>query len=217
MNQQPVLYSFRRCPYAMRARLALLAARMDVELREVVLRDKPAQMITFSPKATVPVLVLPDGHVLEESLDIIEWALEQNDPQGLLGFEPNEQKLLVNRMDAEFKPHLDGYKYPSRYPEEPLADHRAIGLDWINTHLTPRLSDTQNLFGTDVRFADFAIFPFIRQFAHVDRIWFASAAPDTVKSWLDRHLASEPFRQIMRKYPQWQSGDTGVRFPDPLI
>jgi len=213
MSVRPVLYSFRRCPYAMRARMGLVAAGIDVELREVVLRDKPAEMIAVSPKATVPVLVLPNGHVLEESLDVIAWALEQNDAEGLLDTKPEEQRALVAAMDADFKPHLDRYKYLNRYPDEPAGDHRSIGFAWIETHLAPRLAQTANLFGTDVSFADIAIFPFIRQYAHVDRDWFFAAAPPPVCAWLKTHLASDRFTRIMKKYPQWQSGEPGIAFP----
>ena len=214
MTVRPVLYSFRRCPYAMRARMGLVAAGIEVELREVVLRDKPAEMIAASPKATVPVLVLPNGDVLEESLDVIAWALGQNDTEGLLGTNPDEQRALVTAMDADFKPHLDRYKYLNRYPDEPAGDHRSMGFSWIETHLAPRLAQTANLFGDGVTFADIVIFPFIRQYAHVDRDWFFNASPPPVCGWLKTHLASDRFAQIMKKYPQWQSGEEGVGFPE---
>ena len=210
---RPVLYSFRRCPYAMRARMGLVAAGIEVELREVVLRDKPEEMIEVSPKATVPVLILPDGQVFEESLDVIDWALGQSDIEGLLDIEPAAQRVLVAAMDADFKPHLDRYKYLNRYPDEPAGDHRGTAFSWIETHLAPRLAQTDNLFRDAVSFADIAIFPFIRQFAHVDRDWFFSTAPQPVRAWLERHLASDRFAQIMKKYPQWQSDRPGVVFP----
>ena len=211
---KPVLYSFRRCPYAMRARMGLVAAGIEVELREVVLRDKPAEMIEASPKGTVPVLILPGQQVLEESLDIISWALAQSDDESLLAIEPEAQRTLVETMDADFKPHLDRYKYLNRYPDEPKGDHRAIGLAWIETHLLPRLDKADNLFADQASFADIATFPFIRQFAHVDRDWFYSAAPKSVCDWLKRHLSSERFLQIMRKYPKWETGAPGVTFPE---
>ena len=211
---KPVLYSFRRCPYAMRARMGLVAAGIDVELREVVLRDKPAEMIAASPKATVPVLILPDGQVLDESLDVMKWALAQNDTEGLLGVEPDTQQTLVEAMDANFKPHLDRYKYLNRYPDEPADDHRGIGLSWIEAHLTPRLAHSRNLFGDQVSFADIAIFPFIRQYAHVDREWFYATAPDHCSQWLSRHLESPRYTAIMKKYKQWKTGEIGLNFPE---
>lgn len=210
---KPVLYSFRRCPYAMRARMALIAAGIEVELREVVLRDKPREMIEASPKATVPVLILPDGRVLDESLDVMDWALGQSDESGLLRAQPADQRALIAAMDEDFKPHLDRYKYLSRYPDEPSADHRAIGLSWIETHLTPRLRQSKNLFGEQVSFADIASFPFVRQYAHVDRDWFYETVTSEVGAWLKGHITSDRFKAIMTKYAQWKSGDTGVAFP----
>ncbi len=215
MSARPVLYSFRRCPYAMRARMGLLAAGIEVELREVVLRDKPADMLEVSPKGTVPVLVLGDGQVIEESLDVIDWALAQGDAGGLLAVDPEAQKALIENMDTVFKPHLDRYKYPNRYQDEAgEADHRALGLAWIEANLAPRLDGQPNLFGADVSFADIASFPFIRQFAHVDRDWFYASAPAAVGEWLKRHLASDRFAKIMKKYAQWVSGQPGVDFPE---
>jgi len=216
MTALPVLYSFRRCPYAMRARMGLVAAGLEVELREVILRDKPAEMIEASSKATVPVLVLPDGHIIDESLDIIEWALSQNAPSKLLCNSPAEQRDLIARLDAEFKPHLDQYKYPNRYPDTPPADHRALAISWIETHLAPRLEQSPNLFGSAPALADIASFPFIRQFAHVDRDWFYATAPKPVCEWLLGHIESDRFKNIMSKYKQWQSGEPGVVFPEPI-
>jgi glutathione S-transferase len=213
MSALPILYSFRRCPYAMRARLGILEAELKVELREVVLRDKPNEMIEASPKATVPVLILPDGRVIDESRDIIDWALEENTTTGLLDKDPLHQRALIDTLDADFKPHLDRYKYPNRYSGEPPADHQAIALDWMNTHLAPRLTTHENLFGDKVSFADLASFPFIRQYAHVDRDWFYSAVPQAVGDWLQRHIESDRFAAIMSKYKQWASGEPGIVFP----
>ncbi len=215
MTARPVLYSFRRCPYAMRARMGLLAAGIEVELREVVLRDKPAEMLEASPKGTVPVLVFADGRVIDESLDVIDWALGENDADGLLAVEAEAQKALIADMDATFKPQLDRYKYPNRYADEPGgSDYRGGGLAWIETHLAPRLQVQANLFGGAVSFADIASFPFVRQFAHVDRDWFYGAAPKPVGEWLQRHLASDRFAQIMKKYAQWGTGQPGINFPE---
>lgn len=210
----PVLYSFRRCPYAMRARMGLVAAGQSVELREVVLRNKPAEMLEASPKGTVPVLILPDGEVIDESLDIMHWALGQRDEEDLLDIEADAQFALVQAMDSDFKPHLDRYKYQNRYPDEADADHRAIGLHWIRQNLEQRLAAHPNLFGERPRFADIAIFPFIRQFAHVDRDWFYETVSDGTKAWLTQHLESARFKHIMKKYKPWATGEAGVNFPD---
>ena len=213
MTALPILYSFRRCPYAMRARLGILEAGLKVELREVVLRDKPAEMLEASPKATVPVLILPDGRIVDESRDIIDWALETNPQTGLLDEAPDAQRTLIDRLDDDFKPNLDRYKYPNRYPDEPAADHRKIAMDWIKAHLAPRLAEHTNLFGNGPSFADLASFPFIRQYAHVDRDWFYANAPKPVGDWLLRHIESERFAAIMPKYTQWVSGECGIVFP----
>jgi len=162
----------------------------------------------------VPVLILPDGEVIEESLDVMLWALGENDVEGLLDLEPDAQRSLIDRLDAEFKPHLDRCKYLSRYPDEPAEDHRGIALEWIETHLAPRLEGRANLFADAVSFADIASFPFIRQYAHVDRDWFYATAPEAVCAWLKRHLASKRFAAIMSKYAQWKTGQPGIAFPE---
>ena len=212
----PVLYSFRRCPFAMRARMALLASGQRVELREVLLRDKPAEMIAASPKATVPVLVLPDGRVVDESLDIMLWALAQNDPDDwLLAGEASahqDSRDLIAALQAEFKPHLDRYKYPNRYEGEPAADHRAIAMDFLADRLVPRLADHADLFRASPSLADVALFPFVRQFANTDRAWFDMAAPASLKAWLVRHVDSDLFAAAMVKKPVWVPGETGPVF-----
>lgn len=206
----PILYSFRRCPYAMRARLAIASAGMEVELREVVLRDKPPSMIEASPKATVPVLV--DGEeIIDESLDIMRWALSRHDPEGWL-FETGDD--LVTENDGPFKRALDRYKYPGRYPEEavdPLAQ-RAQGEGFI-AKLEAQLDRSPWLSGSQPRFADMAILPFVRQFAHVDTDWWDSTPFTAVQDWLRRFKASDRFKGIMLKYDQWQEGTKGVPFP----
>ena len=211
---RPVLYSFRRCPYAMRARMGLVAGEQEVELREVVLRDKPEEMLAASPKGTVPVLILPDGEVIDESLDIMRWALKMRDDEELLSTEAEAQLALVQDMDATFKPHLDRYKYPNRYPDEPDVDHKGIGLDWINRNLYERLTRHAHLFGEKTTFADIAIFPFIRQFAHVNRDWFYETVSPETGNWLKHHLESPRFKRIMKKYKQWPGNEPGVIFPD---
>ncbi len=197
----PILYSFRRCPYAMRARLALAASETQVEHREVLLRDKPAQMLAASPKGTVPVLVLPDGHVIAESLDIMRWSLDRNDPRGWLA--PGEAMFeLVAINDGPFKAALDRYKYPNRYPDEDALENRARGLE-ILTGLEARLARSPCLCGAEMSLADAAIFPFVRQFAHTDREWFAQQALPHLQAWLAAHLASAIFTGVMQKYPVW--------------
>ena len=214
MQESDVLYSFRRCPYAMRARLAILSAQIAVELREVVLRNKPEEMLEASPKGTVPVLTLKDGSVLEESLDVIDWALAQNDPEGLRDFSVdflNEMNALVAENDGSFKSALDRYKYPNRYQGIDRGEQRELGARFVSG-LNQLLRGRQYLFGDKISYADIAILPFIRQFAHVDRDWFWSQDWTHVIRWLEAFLDSDRFRRIMIKYPQWQSGEKGEAF-----
>lgn len=203
-NGQPVLYSFRRCPYAMRARLALRYAEQSVEHREVILRDIPQQLVDISPKATVPVMQLADGMVIDESLDIALWALEQQDPYELLGSSSQLPDMLglINENDNDFKGWLDQYKYADRYPDQTPEYYREQGERFLQK-LEARLSHHPYLFGVKVRLADIAIMPFVRQFAHVDKRWFESADYPNLQRWLDEWLESEAFKTIMVKYPQW--------------
>jgi glutathione S-transferase len=197
-----LLYSFRRCPYAMRARLALLASGERFELREIVLRDKPAAMLAASPKGTVPVLQLDDGRVIDESLDIMLWALGGNDPERwLAGYDA----ALVEAFDTHFKHHLDRYKYAERHGADPIA-HRDAGLQML-AQLDARLSDSANLGGPQRGLSDMAIFPFVRQFAAVDRDWFAAQPVSRVQEWLARHVASPLFDQAMLRLAPWTPGD----------
>jgi len=200
----PVLYSFRRCPYAMRARLAIEASGVKVELREILLRDKPAQMTSVSEKATVPVLVLPDGKIIDESLDIMYWALEQNDPQNLLT--ENKQRStdkLIEINDFQFKPKLDKYKYAVRFPEKSAFEHRH-DCEFFLLELDKKLKSNAYLFGAQMSIADIAIFPFIRQFSSVDIRWFESAEYVFIKSWLKERIESSAFERVMAKYEPWQ-------------
>lgn len=213
-DTRPVLYSFRRCPYAMRARMALLASGTDVELREVVLRDKPQSMIDASPKATVPVLILPDGTVIDESLEIMVWALAENDPEKWL--EPESGTLedmlaLISQNDGPFKHHLDRYKYFNRYEDADPAEHRRDAEKILN-RLDGRLAVGKYLFGTRPALADFAIAPFIRQFANTDRDAFDAAPFVHLQRWLDDFLNSHWFADAMVKYDQWHEGDEPVIF-----
>ncbi|MGB5723752.1 MAG: glutathione S-transferase [Parasphingorhabdus sp.] len=205
MTNLPVLYSFRRCPYAMRARMALLVSATPVRLREVVLREKPEEMIAASPKATVPVLVLPDGQVIDESLAIMHWALERNDPEHWLQGNAAESALIAE-ADGPFKGHLDRYKYPVHYENVDPLDHRAGGLVFLEK-LDALLQDSGQLTGAKPTLADHAIFPFVRQFANNDRDWFDQLPLPALQKWLSDHLASPLFATTMQKYPQWKSGD----------
>lgn len=202
---QPVLYSFRRCPYAMRARMALLQSGIQVELREVVLRDRPEHMMEISPKGTVPVLLLPDGTVLEESLDIMLWAL---DDSWLVG----DWKVLIDGNDGDFKYHLDRYKYNNRY-ENPLLpeEHRNHVVEFLEIY-NQRLSESSYLCGDDCTIADYALAPFVRQFANTDRIWFDELPLPGLHRWLSVMLESETFRNCMVKHPQWKEEDELVLF-----
>lgn len=213
-QSRPVLYSFRRCPYAMRARIALLAADIDVELREVVLRDKPQSMIDASPKATVPVLILQDGTVIDESLEIMVWALAENDPLEWLNPESgtlDDMLALIAQNDGPFKHHLDRYKYFNRYEDADPAEHRRDAEKILN-RLDGRLAVGKYLFGSRPALADFAIAPFIRQFANTDKEAFDAMPFVHLQRWLDDFLASSFFDRAMTKYDQWHEGDAPVIF-----
>ncbi|MCC3862486.1 glutathione S-transferase [Pseudemcibacter aquimaris] len=209
-SNYPILYSFRRCPYAMRARLALYACGITCELREVVLRDKPEEMLEISPKATVPVLQLQDGAVIDESRDVMFWAIEQNDPHGWSKF-IDETKELVDINDNKFKQHLDKYKYSSRHPELSKEEHRENG-DFFLALLDERLKDKPFLNGDQITVTDLSVFPFIRQFAFVDKDYFDSRPYPHLQKWLERNLESDLFKSIMTKYPKWELGHDIILF-----
>ena len=211
----PVLYSFRRCPYAIRARLSIVASGQVCELREVLLRDKPQEMIALSPKGTVPVLLLPDGDVLEESLDIMKWAFSQNDPEEMMifsGDKGQEFDQLVERNDSFFKYHLDRYKYANRYDGARGSDHRREGMTFIH-ELGKRLDGSAYLLGIEISAADLAILPFVRQFANTDRSWFDENAPQSVSHWLSEFLSSKRFLGVMEKYSPWKPNQNVISFP----
>ncbi len=209
-----ILYSFRRCPYAMRARLAIAASGQTVQLREIVLKHKPAEMLAISPKGTIPVLQLSDGNIIDESLDIMLWALKLNDPLGLLKAELGQDMALIKQNDQEFKPWLDKYKYADRHPQLSQADYCNKACEFLN-ELETRLTQHTYLAGTQLSLADLAIAPFIRQFAMVDSIWFENAPFPLVRSWLNDILTSALFKSIMKKYPTWLESGQGFSFPDP--
>jgi len=207
----PVLYSFRRCPYAMRARMALHVSGVAHEHREVVLKHKPAHMLTLSPKGTVPVLWLranAGDQILDQSLDIMLWALRQHDPLGWLG--DTDQAMadalaLIAHNDGPFKHHLDRYKYPNRSGLESGHADRDLAANWLQS-LDTRLQSQPFLAGQHEGLADAALGPFIRQFAHTDPGWFAAQPWHGLLAWLARFEASDLFKAIMHKHAPWQEG-----------
>ncbi|MEP4261705.1 MAG: glutathione S-transferase [Alloalcanivorax venustensis] len=211
------MYSFRRCPYAMRARFGILFAELKVELREIVLKNKPAQMLAISPKGTVPVLELAEGGcsgslVIEESREILEWALQQSDPQGLLNVDLVSADALIDRNDNEFKHWLDRYKYADRHPELTQLDYRQKGEVFLQ-ELESLLAKNRYLLGENISIADVGIMPFVRQFAHVDREVFYSLPYPNLQQWLRGWLEHPVFQQVMVKYQPWHEGDDLVVFP----
>ena len=218
-NETPILYSFRRCPYAMRARLAIAVSGQTCALREVVLRNKPPEMIQASPKGTVPVMLLPNGHVLEESLEIMHWALKKSDPEGWLAplnEASDDINTLISENDGSFKENLDRYKYPTRYNISDPLHYRSQGelfLEKLNT----RLIKKPYLCGYSFTFSDAAILPFVRQFANHDRKWFDALSLSGVQNWLQSILESDRFLNVMRKYPVWKSGMNEPSFPSGTL
>lgn len=211
MHSLPLLYSFRRCPFAIRARLALLASRSVCIIREVKLAAKPPELLAASPKGTVPVLVLPEGDVLEQSLDIMRWALAQNDPAGWLDRQDDQ---LIETNDGPFKHHLDRTKYPERHGSD-AETHRTVCLELLRP-LDDRLKLAPFLCGEAMGLTDAAILPFVRQFASIDRSWFDAQPLLHVRSWLDRLIASELFDAAMVRLAPWRAGDPDVFFPQVL-
>ncbi|CRM68888.1 glutaredoxin 2 [Pseudomonas sp. 37 R 15] len=194
---EALLYSFRRCPYAMRARLALRYSGVPVEIIEVSLKAKPAQMLALSPKGTVPVLSL-GGRVIEESLEIMQWALAQHDPDDWLLQGDPAVLALIAENDQVFKHHLNRYKYAERYPEQPMEHYRAEGEVFLQK-LEDLLAEREYLLAERMSLADAAVVPFVRQFAHVDREWFAGAPYPRLQVWLQRFLESPLFIAVMAK------------------
>ena len=209
MTDQPILWSFRRCPYAMRARLAILTAGVTVEIREILLRDKPTEFLATSPSGTVPCLRTADT-VYDESLDIMIWALEQSDPSGLLDM-PEVGWALIKANDGPFKAALDHTKYITRYPDLDLETEREKASAHLRT-LDSQLSGHDFLYGYKMTLADLAILPFIRQFAHIDRVWFDAQNWTNLRAYLDRFLASDLFARVMDKRKPWAVGDDPTYF-----
>ena len=207
------LYSFRRCPYAMRARLGLLFAKMPVALREITLKNKPEPMLMISPKGTVPVLQTSDGAVIEESFDIMMWALEHNDPHILLDADVLHQaNALIEKNDNEFKQWLDRYKYADRHLDMTQTEYRQRGEVFLQ-ELETLLTQNTYLLGNSISIADIGIMPFVRQFAHVDCDVFYGLPYPKLQLWLKNWLDHPSFVQVMTKFQPWQEGDDVVMFP----
>lgn len=211
-NAYPILYTFRRCPYAMRARLAIYKSGMKVHLREIVLRDKPEHMLEISPKGTVPVLCLKDNTIIDESLDIMEYALGRQDPDEWLDADAEVTEFLIDRNDNKFKYALDRYKYPNRYPDENCSNMFDLGAE-ILEDLNKRIHKNGSLVSEEDTLADFAIFPFIRQFANTDRDRFNALPYTDLQKWLERHLGSDLFLAIMQKFKPWNDTQKTIIWP----
>ena len=212
-GQLPILYSFRRCPYAMRARMAIIISGIQLELREVLLKDKPVSMLSYSDKGTVPVLVLPDNKVIDESMDVIIWAFQQSDDENrLLQYTHDQtQQQLVQKNDNEFKYWLDRYKYHVGYPEYSQQHYRLHAESFLQ-FLENQLQLSPYLAGQEFGISDLAIFPFVRQFAFVDKNWFDQSPYQATAKWLDNWIEHTWFRSCMKKYAIWQEGDKQVIF-----
>jgi glutathione S-transferase len=212
----PVLYSFRRCPYAIRARLGIYFSQLPVAIREVSLKQKPSTMLQCSPKGTVPVLVLADGQVIDESLDILRWALDRSDPNNLASGLSDQQWVLamqlIEQNDGNFKYYLDRYKYADRYPQQTAQYYRQQAEVFLQS-LEQRLSQSVYLLGDSLSLADIAILPFIRQFSMVDVEWFNSSPYPQLQHWRQQCLDAVWFKACMMKFQLWHSGDSVSLFP----
>ena len=198
-----ILYSYRRCPYAMRARMTLKYANIEFEHREIELRNKPQSMLLVSPKGTVPVLCMGD-EVLDQSVDIMRWAIDQSDPAGWGNVDDAIAQAWIEKNDGPFKALLDQYKYPNRFPE---LNQEAVLDQALQIMLLPMeqsLQATQYLLGDQMTWVDIAIFPFVRQFSMVDVNRFEQLPIPSTKRWLAQHLESELFNSIMHKHPVWR-------------
>ena len=213
MHDFPYLYSLRNCPFAMRARLAIYKSAQPVFIREVDLRDKPSAMLIDSPKATVPILVVSQTLIIEESLEVMLWSLGQNDPQNLLRHNDdnkfNDILTFIYRFDHGFKPALEDYKCAKRYHEDSVCEQRAVCEVFIN-ELEQRLSRHQFVMDEQESLADIAILPFVRQFARVERKWYVQSSYPNVKRWLNSYLQYAIFSKVMTQFPCWKIGDKPV-------
>lgn len=211
----PVLYSLRNCPYAMRARLAIYASGQQVHLRDLVLSNKPADMLSVSPKGTVPVLITTDHLVIDESLSIMQWAFSQTDPDDYLHkIMPNAQADMLSVIalfDNEFKGHLEQYRCAKRYHEPTLIDNRQLCEPYL-TDLESRLSQHLFLMSDKPSLLDVALLPFIRQFARVERQWYLQSPYPKLRQWLNTYLQSRMFSKVMTQYPMWLDTKEDVVF-----
>lgn len=207
-----ILYSFRRCPYAIRARMAIAYSQQKVVLREVELNNKPKAMVELSAKGTVPVLQLSNSELIDESLDIMVWALEQSDPDNWLTEDLPEQLNLIDENDFDFKIWLDKYKYADRFPQQSSDYYRQKGDDFL-FKLESKLQTSRYLFGQKISLADIAIFPFVRQFAAVNHDLFAASPFPLLQAWLAKFTNSALFKTVMQKYPTWQESNKEISFP----
>lgn len=211
----PILYSLRNCPFAMRARIAIYKSKQPVLLRDLVLSNKPEEMLIASPKGTVPVIVLPDNTVIEESLDVMLWALKTSDPSNLLYKEDStaltKMLYLIEIFDSEFKTSLEAYKCAKRYKEDNVIECRQTCEVYIR-ELEQRLNQHDFLISTKESLVDIALLPFIRQFARVERQWYLQSPYPKVKQWLNNYLQSPLFTKVMAKYPLWLDAHEEVIF-----
>ena len=198
----PILYSYRRCPYAMRARMTLKYAGIQVEHREIELRNKPHSMLNASPKGTVPVLIVGDL-VLDQSVEIMRWALQQSDPDNWGEIDEVAAQIWIERNDGAFKVLLDQYKYPNRHPNLNQGDVLNAAIALMLKPMNEALESSQYLLGNKQRWLDIAIFPFIRQFSMVNPQQFEQLPLPALKKWLDQYLQSDLFNAIMSKHPVW--------------
>ena len=214
MSELPILWSFRRCPYAMRARLAIKASGQAVHLREILLRDKPEPFLAASAKGTVPVLMLPDGRVIDESRDVMFWALSVADPQGWLAVYHQDKEAVMahlEALDGDFKHHLDRYKYASRYEEADELSHQRAGAVYLS-NWNDILSRQPALSGQALGLLDYATLPFVRQFRIANMDWFDSQDWPYLHRWLDGFLQSALFSSIMEKYKPWKETGEDILF-----
>ena len=206
--QLPILYSFRRCPYAMRARMAMNYSKISYEHREILLRKRPQALYDISAKGTVPVLQLPDGLIIDESIDIMRWALKKSDPKSWYKDKIPEQDNIIERNDTVFKYWLDRYKYHVRYPEKSFEEYQTQ-LEQFYLKYNSQLDKNTYLLGNHISLADIAIMPFIRQAAHVNLDWFSEKFPK-LHNWLENHKTSKIFKSIMEKYDIWNEQEKGL-------
>ena len=208
----PILYTFRRCPYAMRARFAIRSSKIIVEIREIKLQEKPSEFLKISPKGTVPVLITNSGEILEESLDIIYWALNKNDPHKWLAkgtLENQDITKLLDDLENKFKPNLDKYKYPSRFSGVDKYLHRDKNLCFLKK-LNSYLENNKSLNCEHLSLLDYAIFPFVRQFRNVDQEWFDKLNFIFLNKWINQIIDSKDFSSIMKKFKKWEPNDVPI-------